>query len=36
MKTFKKYYNSLVHHKKYVAKEFIFETTSLLFVKISP
>ncbi len=36
MKTFKSYYNSLVHHKKYVAKEFIFETTSLLFVKISP
>jgi len=36
MKTFKSYYNSLVHHQKYVAKEFIFETTSLLFVKISP
>jgi hypothetical protein len=36
MKTFKKYYNSLVHHQKHVAKEFIFETTSLLFVKISP
>ena len=36
MKTFKNYYNSLIHHQKYVAKEFIFETTSLLFVKISP
>ena len=36
MRTFKQHYNKLTRKKKYAAKETIFNTLSLIFVKITP
>jgi len=36
MCTFKQHYNELTRKKKYAAKETIFSTLSLIFVKITP
>ena len=36
MRTFKQHYNELTRKKKYAAKETIFNTLSLIFVKITP
>ncbi len=35
MRTFKQYHNELTRKKKYVAKETIFNTLSLIFVKVN-